>query len=454
MAQNQSQFGILEASIILSSVKNEDKVVDVRGNIVEVNLFENLYKPYVDSTIVLIDDFGLKNSLNIQGTERLKLVLGDAENPEEPVVVKYFFFSKINDTQKMNERSELLSISLVEEHVYIDAIKQFSKSYTDELENIITSIADNELGKTVVKSLFEPSVQGPRKIIVPYLSPLEAIQWLRDRATTRTGSPIFLSGSLYTNSLVMSALDGLLREDVINDKLPLRYSSAISGVDADQDQLRPYYEIMSFKEVDAENSLALYENGAIGSFYASIDAGTGVLAGDHISVRDILDEFYTNKLISADTNQSVFDPSLEIDGKLSDEYNSLHIHQVVSSNTYNQFKSYHDETSLLGENNSLIESRLKAKNKIIRTFLKKNIIDIGMNGSLFFKGKISVGRKLRLLFLNSNVQGDLKDTNDQIDKRKSGDYIILATNHRLADEKHTTILRLTKLGELPKDFRV
>ena len=454
MAQNQSQFGILEASIILSSVKNEDKVVDVRGNIVEVNLFENLYKPYVDSTIVLIDDFGLKNSLNIQGTERLKLVLGDAENPEEPVVVKYFFFSKINDTQKMNERAELLSISLVEEHVYIDAIKQFSKSYTDELENIITSIADNELGKTVVKSLFEPSVQGPRKIIVPYLSPLEAIQWLRDRATTRTGSPIFLSGSLYTNSLVMSALDGLLREDVINDKLPLRYSSAISGVDADQDQLRPYYEIMSFKEVDAENSLALYENGAIGSFYASIDAGTGVLAGDHISVRDILDEFYTNKLISADTNQSVFDPSLEIDGKLSDEYNSLHIHQVVSSNTYNQFKSYHDETSLLGENNSLIESRLKAKNKIIRTFLKKNIIDIGMNGSLFFKGKISVGRKLRLLFLNSNVQGDLKDTNDQIDKRKSGDYIILATNHRLADEKHTTILRLTKLGELPKDFRV
>ena len=454
MSQNQSQFGILEASIILSSVKNEDKVVDVRGNIVEVNLFENLYKPYVDSTIVLIDDFGLKNSLNIQGTERLKLVLGDAENPEEPVVVKYFFFSKINDTQKMNERAELLSINLVEEHVYIDAIKQFSKSYTDELENIITSIADNELGKTVVKSLFEPSVQGPRKIIVPYLSPLEAIQWLRDRATTRTGSPIFLSGSLYTNSLVMSSLDGLLREDVINDKLPLRYSSAISGVDADQDQLRPYYEIMSFKEVDAENSLALYENGAIGSFYASIDAGTGVLSGDHISIRDILDEFYTNKLISADTNQSVFDPSLEIDGKLSDEYNSLHIHQVVSSNTYNQFKSYHDETSLLGENNSLIESRLKAKNKIIRTFLKKNIIDIGMNGSLFFKGKISVGRKLRLLFLNSNVQGDLKDTNDQIDKRKSGDYIILATNHRLADEKHTTILRLTKLGELPKDFRV
>ena len=78
MAQNQSQFGILEASIILSSVKNEDRVVDVRGNIVEVNFYENLYKPYVDASIVLIDDFGLKDALSIQGTERIKLVLGNA----------------------------------------------------------------------------------------------------------------------------------------------------------------------------------------------------------------------------------------------------------------------------------------------------------------------------------------------------------------------------------------
>ena len=454
MAQNQSQFSILEASILSSSVQNEDQLVDVSNNIVEVNLYENLYKPYIDCSIVLIDDFGLKNALGLQGTERLQLVLGDAENPETPVVVKVFFFAKINDTKRMNERAELLSISMVEEHVYVDAIKQFSRSYTGQFEDIIESISEKELGKVIIKDSFEPSVQGPRKIIVPYLSPLEAIQWLRDRATTRTGSPIFLYSSLYSDGLIMSSLDGLLKRNVINEKLPLRYSSSIASVDDEQDQLRPYYEIISFKEIDAENSLALYENGAIGSYYASIDAGTGTISGDHISVRDILDEFYTNKLISDDTNQSIFDPSLIIDGKLSDEYNSMHIHQVVSSNTYNQFKGYHDETSLLGNENNLIESRLKAKNKVIRTFLKKNIIDIGMNGSLFFLGKVTVGRKLRVLFLNSDVSGDEKSALDQIDKRKSGDYTILAIKHKLVNQKHTSILRLTKLGELPKDFNL
>lgn len=454
MAQNQSQFGLLEASLILSSVKNEDKVVDVRGNIIELNFYENLYKPYVDAQIVLIDDFGLKDTLSIQGTERLKLVLGDAENPEEPIIVKYFFFAKINDTKKMNERAEMLSINLVEEHVYIDSIKQFSRSYTDSLENIVSTIADNELGKQVVKEKFSGSIQGIRKIVVPYMSPLEAMQWIRDRATTRIGSPIFLYGSLYSDQLLMSDLDNLLKENVINEKLPLRYTAAIASTPDTEENLRPYYEIISFRENNSENMLAMYENGAIGSYYANIDAGTGVVVGSHVSIRDIVDEFYSSETISPDTVQSIFDPSLEIAGKLSDEYNSLHIHQIFSSGTYNQFKGYHDEATILDDNNTIIESRLKVKNKIIRMVLKKNIIDIGMNGSLYFKGKVPVGKKIRVLFLNSNVEGDAKDAAKQIDKRKSGDYLILAINHKLVSEKHTSILRLTKLGDLPKDFKL
>lgn len=454
MAQNQSQFGILEASIILSSVSNEDKVLDVRANIIELNFYENLYKPYIDASIVLIDDFGLKNALSIQGTERLKLVLGDASNPQEPTIIKYFFFSKVNDVKRLNERSEMLSISLVEEHVYIDAIKQFSRSYTNTLESIIENVSENELGRSVKRAFFDGSVQGIRKVIVPYMSPLEAIQWVRDRATTRTGSPIFFYSSLYEDKLILSDLDNLLKENVFNEKLPARYSSAISSIDANQEALRPYYEIMSFKEIGSENALALYENGAIGSYYANLDAGTGVIKGAHISIRDIIDEFYTNELLSVDTIQSVYDPSLEIDGRLSDEYNSLHIHQVTSSNTYNQFRSYHDETSLLDDNRTLIESKLKIKNKIIRTILKKNLIDVGMNGSIFFQGKVSVGKKMRVLFLNSDVQGDEKTYDDQIDKKKSGDYLILAINHRLINEKHTTVLRLSKLGELPKDIKL
>jgi len=282
------------------------------------------------------------------------------------------------------------------------------------------------------------------------MSPMETMSWLKDRMTTKTGSPIYIHGDLYSNELYMSGLDKLLQEDVVNEKLPLRYGDALMGATGQQELLRDFYEINGFREVDIEDSLALYEEGAIGSFYSNIDAGTGQAYGTHITVRDILQDFYTNGLISDATTQSIFDQSLEIDGRPSDEYNSLHIHQVTSSGTYNQFQSYHDE-ALLIEGNTLFESRLKIKNKVIRQILKKNTIDIEIGGDLFFERKLGPSRKLRLLFLNPDTN-NIKDAAESLDLRKSGDYLLTNVAHTMFEEEHKVSARLIKLGDLPSDF--
>ncbi len=451
MAGNNSQYSILEAAVISSSATGEDNTVDIKSNVIELQFFEHLGKPYIDARIVFIDDMGLKAALGIQGTERIRIVVGDAEHPEEPKIIKYFYFARIAETKRTNERSEIISAELVEEHVYVDAVKQFSRSYTANLEDIIENICNRDLGKSVDRFLFTGSVQGERKIIVPYMSPIAAIQWLKNRATTKIGAPIYLYSSLYQDDLCMSDLDNLLGETVINSRLPFRYSKALQASD---DPRRNLYEIIDFREVGGDNSLSLYEDGAIGSLYSNLDAGTGNSVDDHVTVRDIIDEFYTNGLLSTESIQSVYDPTLVIDGKLSDEYNSLHIHQVTSSGTYNQFPSYHDEATLLDGNSDIVESRLKVKNKIIRSIMRKNMIDIGMNGTFFFSGSVTVGNKVRLLFLSSNVESDDKDFVEQIDTRKSGDYLIVAINHKLTSEKNITQLRLSKLGELPDDFEL
>lgn len=451
MADNQSQYSILEAAVISSSSSGEDNTVDIKSNVIELQFFEHIGKPYIDARIVFIDDMGLKAALGIQGTERMRIVVGDASKPEEPIIIKNFYFANITQTKRLNERSELLSVELVEEHVYVDAIKQFSRSYTANFEDIIENICNRDLGKSVERHLFTGSVQGERKIIIPYLSPIAAIQWLKNRATTKIGAPIYLYSSLFQDALVMSDLDNLLGENVINEDMPFRYSKSLQASD---DPKRNLYEIIEFSEIGGDNSLSLYEDGSIGSLYSNLDAGTGNSVDDHVTVRDIIDEFYTNGLLSTESIQSVYDPTLIIDGKLSDEYNSLHIHQVTSSGTYNQFLSYHDEATLLDGNSDIVESRLKVKNKIIRSILKKNMLDIGMNGTFFFSGSVSVGNKVRLLFLSSNASGDKKDYAEQIDMRKSGDYFIVAINHKMSSEKNITQLRLSKLGELPDDFKL
>ncbi len=449
---SKTQFSIIEAVIISSRTKGADIGVDVTANVLELNFFEELYNPFVGARIVLLDDFGLKTALNVQGTERLKLVIGDPDKRQEPIFTKYFFFSRIVDSMKRNERAEVLDIELVEEQVYVNSIKQISRSYTQTLEKIVESICISEFNKKIQSIFFSGSIQGVRKVIIPYMSPLEAIDWLMLRATTRIGSPIFLYSILYSNDLIISDLDSLLKESVVNEKYPLLYSSAQASTEDKNQDVRRYNEIMGFKETNKYDALAMYEEGSIGSYYSTIDAGTGRSVGSHITIRSILDEFYSNDVMTSDVEQMIFDPSLEIGDKLSDEYNSVNIFQITSSNTYNQYKSYHDETTLLDIDNNVIESRLKVKSKIIRSVLRKNSIDIAMNGSLFFERKITIGNKLRIIFLDTNVAAS-GDTSEQIDRKKSGDYLITAMHHRIGTE-HLTTMRLSKFGELPKNVEL
>ena len=446
----RSPYSILQANLVSSSTSGEAFSVDLRNSILELQFFENLYKSYIDARMVFLDDAGIKNYLSMQGTERINIQIGDPDNAET-VIDKTFFISRIMDAKRTNDTSEVLSLELVEEHVYVNSIKQVSRSYTETIENMVVDLCSNELNKLIAYPYFSGSAQGVRKVIVPYMNPLQAVYWLLSRATTRTGSPMFLSSDLYSDLLHLSDLDSLMLQNPINLDLPYRYSQATTA--AKDQTLAPYYTIKSFKSRNDENVLRLFESGAVGSFYENLDAGTGVTSGAHLSVRDVLNEMYANGTIDASTTQSIFDPSLLIDGVLSDQYNSYHIHQVSSSQTYNQFLSYHEEATLLDTNNNMIESKLKAKNKIIRHILGKNTIDIAIDGVSLFKGKVNVGRRVRVVFLNSDQTTEATLEN-RIDKRKSGDYLILAIGHKLLSENHDASLRLTKLGDLPKNFKL
>jgi len=447
-----SAFSIIEAVIIFNKVDGSQLEVDIRSNVIEFKTFEHISKSYIDANITFIDDFGMKDTLSVKGTERIRISVGDPEDDSKILFEKYFFFLKVADLKKLNEKSELVSLDLVEEHVYIDSVKNISRSFTGTIEEIISTLAQNELGKTVKKKDLEGSAQGIRKVIVPYLSPLEAINWILTRATTKTGGPLYLIPTLFSNDLFLSDLDSLLKKEPLNKELPLRYSEAIRSVSDKNADLADYYEIESFREQQQGNMMALYEEGCIGSSYSNLDVGTGISAQSHVSVREIVNEFYLNDVISKNSSQTMFDPSLLIGDKLSDEYDSLNVFQVTSSNTYNQYQSIHEEATLLDANGNLVESRLKVKNKIIRMMMKKNAIDIGISGKFLFEANALVGEKLRVLFLNSNTGNGDEDLFEQIDKTKSGDYIILAINHLLNNDAHKSILRISKLTELPKDY--
>lgn len=443
---NSQQFKIMKAEI--SADRFGDNVIDVRTLISELNLFESLENPYISGNMLLIDDKGLVERLDFKGTEVFTLEVASVAGILEVKIggeadkAKKFILTRIEKSVRNNDRSETVLINFIEEHFFFDKLIKISKSFTSNLEGMISEILVGSLNKSVDLSYITKSAQGVRKINIPFLHPLEAVDWLRDRMTTDVGGPFFTHASVFDNNIRLSSLDGLLSQRAFNSKAPFIYSAALAQKADDLSEDQKSLLIEDFKIKLAGDSLKLISQGGVGSQYTNTDIGTGLTTQSHFSVRDLLLELKDNDLIPDTSVQSVFDESQFFINKYTDEYNSRTFHQLTSSGTYDTFKDYHDVTDSR-------EHVLKLKNRSLRNVLYKNMINIIIPGVPLMYSKASVGDIIKCRFNTTSIESSSDNSDDLIDKQKSGDYIIYAVRHMFRETKHSSSVNCTKIT---KDF--
>lgn len=448
MTQNTSQqYKIIKAEI--SADRFGDNVVDVRSMIAEMNFFESLENPYLTGNLLLVDDKGLIERLDFKGTEKFNVEIASVGDLSEPRIGgstdetrKTFIMTRVEKSVKNNDRSETLLISLIEDHFFYNKLIKISKAFTANLEAIISEIFVGFLSKNVDQSYLTRSAQGVRKINIPYLHPLEAVEWLRHRMTTDVGGPFFTHASLFDNNIRLSSLDGLLSQSPFNTRAPFVYSTALAMKADDLSEDQKSLLIEDFKIKSAYDSLKLIDQGGLGSLYTNTDIGTGLTSRTRFSVRDTLLEFKDRDLIPDTSIQTVFDDAQFFINQYVDQYSSRIFHQLTSSGTYDQFKDYHDVTDSR-------EHVLKLKNKSLRNILYKNMVNLIVPGVPFMYSKISVGDIMKCRFNTSSVETNNDDADSMTDRQKSGNYLIYSTRHMFRDSKHSVSINATKMT---KDF--
>jgi len=436
------QYKIIKAEI--SAERLGPATIDVRAMIGELNLFETLEKPYLTGTVLLLDDKSIMDKLNFRGTEKITIEISSVADINEPRIggpegkEKTFLMTKIEKTIRTNDKTEVNLITLVEEHFFFDKLIKVSKSYTAYLEGIMTEIFVGSLNKNVDQSYLTKSAQGVRKINVPYMHPLEAVDWIRDRATTELGGPFFTYSSVFDNNIRIASLDGLLGKSSFNSRTPFIYSSAMAQKSEDLSEEQRSFLIEGFKMSASEDSMKMVSKGALGSLYTNTDIGTGLTSRDRFSIRDILSEMKSRDLIPPESSQSVFDENQFFINKYADQYDSKVYHQITSSGTYDKFQGYHDVTDSR-------EHTLKLKNISIRNALYRNMLNVVVPGVAFMYAKISVGDIMRCQFASSVDDAKVNDTESLTDRQKSGDYLIYAVRHMFRGTKHSASVNITKL---------
>ena len=446
--QSASDYGLDQLVYMPNGQEDDDENVKINKSVFQVDIFEHLDRPFLSGQIIVKDDVNLYDTFfNVKGTERLLLVFSDASNNNP--ISKRFVLRKVASSRKTDETTEVLIFSIIEEIYFIDTFSQFSKAYKGTPDQIIKNILKDKLQRDLILPNELPC-QKPMRVVVPYLTPFQAAQWVTNRASTEHGFPYYLYATLFDEKLRLTSLEEMFTSSAWNlessEGESFGYSQAKNSQSTNLIGKTQLYNIMDFRGSNNEDTLHLIERGAVGASYNVVDATTGVkesfrfnaeqLYRDTIMRNSLLGE-NTKNMVSILDNESTFGDE---NFKLSDK-NGQSFDRIVMANTYNDVNNYYNEKQVSGYNKD-------ATAKALKNIIGKSSASIQVGGAVFMCGEENrtIGTKIDIWFPNNDPEGILKK--QMKDLKRSGEYIIHSTRHTFSDERHIIDANIIKLGNL------
>ena len=133
-------------------------------------------------------------------------------------------------------------------------------------------------------------------------------------------------------------------------------------------------------EIYIQISLVIYINciveGHYGANQESTNLNTGQIESRHYDILTTLKNLAFKGIIDPE-KQNAFDDSFELEGKKIAQHDAMNFHSVLSTGTYGDFKSYHDEFD-----KSLLTKKLESASLII--FYLKIRNEVTIPGTAFF----------------------------------------------------------------------
>lgn len=197
MAEAEPQIGIEEGAYNSSDYKikslaiitNSFEIVDITYIMVELNIFEDIFATSVSGEVYVADGQDILYKYGIIGNETI-IVEIDRPGLDEPISRAFKIYSiadkKMDSTDLLNYRIKFCS----PETILSPTIK-ISKSYKGmRISQMVRDIAQNYL-KITDDRIFIEKTEGVFDIIIPYMDPMQAINWLATRAYSANKSAFF-----------------------------------------------------------------------------------------------------------------------------------------------------------------------------------------------------------------------------------------------------------------------
>jgi len=158
--------------------------IDISSIYEEINIFDSVFMPVMSGHIMVRDAVGLSGSLIFDGSETLLIDISKSEqDPDIANFKKSFRIYKQSDRINSGLNSEFFVLHFCSDEMIYSNQQRINQSYEGTYSKVVEKILTDYLKIPENQSggFFE-STSGIRKIVIPNLKPIEAIEWVTKRS--------------------------------------------------------------------------------------------------------------------------------------------------------------------------------------------------------------------------------------------------------------------------------
>jgi hypothetical protein len=211
--ENQTPFEFESIKIIHSSEDGKPPI-ELKLMVSDLDIFEHLDKPYLTAIMAFQDNRNIMNGGDVRGGDKVEIKIQNNSNTNPSRFVdKVFRIDKVMSATRVdqNQNDESIVLHLIENHWYESNARNVNQSYSGKVSEILPKISSTYIDKKEVQSTGE-DIQDV-KVIVPNMTPIESMCWLKNRTTTKDGYPFYLYSSLLDNILHFKDLKTMMSEE-------------------------------------------------------------------------------------------------------------------------------------------------------------------------------------------------------------------------------------------------
>jgi hypothetical protein len=394
------------------------------NQIVAIQIYEDLYSPFMTGSIIIKDSMDLINTVPLIGQELLNIDISTPSLKEKGGRINsQFFMYRIKNREYLGDKTVTYEMDFISKEAIVDSNTKLSRRYKGKISDIVASIvSDQEVQFDNSKRVIIEETYNDTIYISNYWSPIKNMNYLAEQAINKEKSPSYVFfenrdgfNFVTLNSLVTSPI--VVQEFNYNSfSRQITKTNALRAVEMD------FKRIHTISVRDGVNTLNRIHDGFMGCLLMTTDITTKTY-----------NEKYYNALMGFSGAKHLNQYPL-VSYKFPISPGAKIIVEPKAAQT---FIGYQDAT-----NTDILQQRLYEMHE-------KNdfILNIVVAGRLDY----TVGQ---LVTIDTVKVRPIKksESNDEIqDKIYSGKYLITAINHYITRKSHECNIEIAKDSYI-KDF--